>query len=205
MKNILFICTGNTCRSPLAERLFEHKKSNNTVTAKSAGIYATNGAQMSGGSRIALEKRGVKENHTSQPVDEELLQWADIILAMTESHKSAVIQQYPEKADHTFTLKEFVYEDKETKEKLERFKKRVAQFELKRASLHGNEQNTEEQREQLIRELENEQEAIYQLASELPGFDISDPYGGTEEMYENTAKEIEQAINKLIEKLEKEN
>lgn len=92
--NILFVCTGNTCRSPLAEiiamRALEQRGWNH-VRVDSAGTSAAWGAPASEGSRAAGAEIGLDlSGHRSQPVTRELVQRADIVLAMTSNHVEAV-------------------------------------------------------------------------------------------------------------------
>ncbi|MFA9560618.1 low molecular weight protein arginine phosphatase [Evansella sp. AB-rgal1] len=213
--NILFVCTGNTCRSPLAEALVR-QKSGATIQVKSAGVHAMDGMLMSEGSRAALANRGISENHRAQLVNEELLQWADVVLTMTESHKRLLLERFPYAYEKVSTLKEYVYNDAGTKDKLEKIKHHIAQLELKKATFLANNQgkvdefnekneipNQEKFEQELLKLLKPDQEAIEQLESELPSFDVADPYGGSLPVYEATLKEIEAAVEKLLEQVNK--
>ncbi|MEG0380509.1 MAG: low molecular weight protein arginine phosphatase [Kurthia sp.] len=105
--NIYFICTGNTCRSPMAEAILKQKNLKN-VKVHSAGVFANGSGRMSTNAREVLQWNNIEENHQSSPIEEQKLMEADLILTMTISHRNAVLQAYPALADKTFTLKEYV-------------------------------------------------------------------------------------------------
>ena len=92
--NILFVCTGNTCRSPLAEviaRRALEQRGWDHVRVDSAGTSAAWGAPASAGSSEAAAEIGLDlSGHRSQPLTTELVEQADIILAMTPGHLEAV-------------------------------------------------------------------------------------------------------------------
>ena len=104
--NIYFICTGNTCRSPMAHAILISMQLPN-VEVRSAGIYALEGGDMSENSKSVLEAHQISMNHSSNLVNKDDLQWADLILTMTTAHKELVLQLYPEVQEKIFTLKEY--------------------------------------------------------------------------------------------------
>ncbi len=108
MMNIYFVCTGNTCRSPMAAAILKSKKIP-SVEVKSAGIFAMSGSPMSQNSQLILQEQHINYDHLSKPVSLEELKWANLILTMTSGHKEALLQVYPQVADKTFTLKEYVF------------------------------------------------------------------------------------------------
>ncbi|OZM56780.1 hypothetical protein CIB95_11220 [Lottiidibacillus patelloidae] len=118
MKHVLFVCTGNTCRSPMAEALANNRY-NDKFIAKSAGVFASNGMPASVNSIDAMKEKGIDLDHQSSPLTNELVDWADIVLTMTENHKSAILATYPSAAEKLYTLKE--YANRETdNEKLDK-------------------------------------------------------------------------------------
>ncbi len=87
--NVLFVCTGNTCRSPMAEAILKFKNLKN-VKVKSAGLFAT-GEPISQNSHKALESIGVHfGDFVSKPLTKELVLWADAVFCMSQSHAEAL-------------------------------------------------------------------------------------------------------------------
>jgi glycine hydroxymethyltransferase len=109
MKTILFICTGNVCRSPMAEALFRHAvKGRGDFHAISAGIGAMDGQAPTPHSVRAMRELGVDiSGQRSRMLTTELVRSADIILGMTHGHVDTVALLYPAVAEKTFLLREF--------------------------------------------------------------------------------------------------
>ena len=113
---IIFVCTGNTCRSPMAEALMRQRIANRlqcsindledrNVMIMSAGIAASAGGRASPESVQLMQERGIDINlHESQPLSERLVRFADLILTMTRGHREAIIQQWPDAAPRTKLL-----------------------------------------------------------------------------------------------------
>jgi glycine hydroxymethyltransferase len=109
MKTILFLCTGNVCRSPMAEGLFRHVvQGRGEFRIVSAGIGAMNGEPPTHHSVQAMREIGIDISHQrSRSLTAELVKSADLILGMTHSHTDTVALLYPWAAEKTFLLREF--------------------------------------------------------------------------------------------------
>ncbi len=147
---ILFVCTGNTCRSPMAENLFRTMIKTEKLDIdeiSSAGINAIPDQYASENAEEVMHEKGIDiEPHRSQMLTIKLTEEYDLILTMTNSHKESILSTAPWLDRKAFTLKEYV-------------------------GLTG---------------------------------DISDPFGGSIEVYRDSLNDIEDSLKKLIEKLKKE-
>ncbi|HZR18576.1 MAG TPA: ribose 5-phosphate isomerase B [Verrucomicrobiae bacterium] len=146
MKTVLFVCTGNVCRSPMAEGLFRHAvQGRGEYRVMSAGLGAMEGQPPSPYAVQAVKELGIDiSGQRSHMLSYELVQQADYIFGMTHSHIDTVMMLYPFAAEKTFLLREF-------DETLDTFEK-----------------------------------------------DISDPIGGSYEIYLTCRDQIEQGIPSLL-------
>jgi glycine hydroxymethyltransferase len=146
MKTVLFVCTGNVCRSPMAEGIFRQAvQGRGNYGVISAGLGAMHGQPPSAFAVQAVKELGIDiTGLRSRMLTPEMVQQADYIFGMTHSHVDTVMLLYPQAAEKTFLLREF-------DETLDTFEK-----------------------------------------------DISDPIGGSYEVYLNCRDQIEQGIVSLL-------
>ena len=150
MKTVLFVCTGNVCRSPMAEGIFRAAtRERGDYRVISAGLGAADGQHPSHYAIEAVKELGIDISHQrSRMLTPDLVQQADFIFGMTHSHIDTVMMLFPFAAEKTFLLREF-------DETLDQFEK-----------------------------------------------DISDPIGGSYEVYLNARDQIEQGIASILRYLE---
>lgn len=112
---IMFICTGNICRSAMAHWLMEKKiKENNIkdVEIYSCGIFAEDGDRSTYNAIEAMEEYDVNlKNHRATNIRNSKIREMDLILCATKSHKYSVLQMYPELKGKVYTMKEYVQPD----------------------------------------------------------------------------------------------
>jgi glycine hydroxymethyltransferase len=146
MKTILFVCTGNVCRSPMAEGLLRQAlQGQSDFRVFSAGIGAVDGQAPTPHSVTAMRELGLDISaQRSRALTPELVRQADYIFGMTHSHVDTICLLYPHAAEKTFLLREF-------DETLDAFEK-----------------------------------------------DISDPIGGSYDVYVNCRDQIEQGIASIL-------
>src|ERR1039458_9808041 len=103
MKTVLFVCTGNVCRSPMAEGIFRQAmRGRGEYQVLSAGLGALEGQPPSAYAIQAVKELGIDISRgRSRMLTAELVQQADYIFGMTHSHLDTVVMLYPEAGEKT--------------------------------------------------------------------------------------------------------
>jgi protein-tyrosine-phosphatase len=114
MSSVLFVCTGNSCRSPMAEVIFRaHLQQQNLLDAtwrvESAGTWASDGAPAAQNAVELMARRGLDlSKHRSRTVTAAMLAQFQLILVMETNHKEALLIEFPTLKDRIFMLSEMV-------------------------------------------------------------------------------------------------
>lgn len=120
---IMFICTGNICRSAMAEWLLKSKiqeRNIKNIEVYSSGVYAGDGESSTWEAKSVMkDEYGIDMgNHKATNIRNSKIKRMDLILCATTSHKEAVLDIYPELKEKVYTMKEYVNYDRQYHDKI---------------------------------------------------------------------------------------
>ncbi|RKY87805.1 hypothetical protein DRQ11_05255 [candidate division KSB1 bacterium] len=108
---VLFVCTGNACRSPMAQGILEHllpEDYRSKVKVTSAGTAAIENSPASSQAIAVAKEHGIDiSKHRAQELSEPLLRDSNIVFVMAKEHYQYIVQHYPQYRDNVFLLKSF--------------------------------------------------------------------------------------------------
>ncbi|MDO8337999.1 MAG: low molecular weight phosphatase family protein [Microcella sp.] len=184
---ILTVCTGNICRSPLAEQLLRSGLGSVPgVRVRSAGSGALVGETMTEQAQ-ALSRRFAGEGadvHLARQLSKEELRSADLVLGATREHRRAAVELLPRASRHTFTIREFA-----------RLAEALDDSDLRELTAAPSGPGD---RLRLFVELAATKRGIAVPPEEPEDDDIIDPYRRSDEVYEESAAQLVPAVQSII-------
>ncbi len=109
-EKIIFVCTGNTCRSPMAETIYRSLETNSDIKVTSRGLVVLFSEPSNPKADTVLKSHNLElKNHTSKSLKQSDIDEDTLILTMTEKQKQSIIDKFGIE-DNVYTIKEFVGE-----------------------------------------------------------------------------------------------
>lgn len=217
--DILFVCTGNTCRSNMAEALFrdilrkDPRAHHLDIKIQSAGTGAVADLSSAPLAVEVLKDKGIDlSSHRTRALSPDMVERAGLIFTMSKQHRDEVLRMAPWAEDKVFVLKEFtdlndlmkaaLSSSVETGEDLLR---RVEELKRIHDEIRGRFKEIEEEmgmlREPLPQNLRMKAERFFKLSEDPFRFDIADPVGKDIRAYRKCVEELERELLKLTELL----
>lgn len=196
MARILFVCLGNTCRSPMAAALGRAYLAGRGVAGveiASAGEAAFTGDPAPREAQQALEGYGLSlADHRAQLLTEEMVAVADLVLVMSLAQRDRLRRRWPQYAGKIFALKEYA-----AGADVEAERARGLELAARVAAMEREETAGQAQEGRPPAAAQEVQE-LAQVSARLKSYDVTDPLGGGEEAYRRCAKELAEAVTAAL-------
>jgi len=195
-KTILFVCTGNTCRSYMAQAIAKNylaqlQDKGMDLKILSAGTGAFEGEPPSLHAKTVLSEMGLKEeDHRSVFLTPELIREADLVLVMTQNQKRHILRLDPQARDKVYLLKEYAADRAE--------QSRMGQKNKLQAKLGEIEKQLAVWEDRLSRVAAEEEARLRELEKEIQDKDILDPFGQPVDCYRACAAQLQEYIAKAL-------
>ena len=186
--SILVLCTGNICRSPLAEQLLRAGTQEwPEVTVASAGTMAMVDKPMTDQAQALSGEFGGAgaETHRARDLTEAQLGDADLVLALSREHRRAIVRLYPRATRHTFTLREFA-----------RLVAGILDVDLERAA-RLDASDLVGRLNELV-EVAASRRGLVEPPDSPDDDNVIDPYRQTDEVYRQSAEQLVPAVNTVL-------
>jgi protein-tyrosine phosphatase len=180
MLNVLLVCTGNICRSPMGHGILADlstRQYDGEIVVRSAGTWARKGSPATREAHAAAKATGIDiSRHKASPFSRELADWADLIVTMTDEQAAEVAEVDADAAPKTFTLKEL-----------------VSLLDLLPPIREGGEAKDVQTRLAEAHRLRSDGRQ-----SDLMDRDVADPLGLSETVYRAVAHELNELLGRLL-------